>query len=57
MDDLTKIIITGIIAAVIAICFNTYLESQHTKAAMSQGLVQCPDARSKGGVLWQHSCN
>lgn len=57
MDDLTKIIITGIIAAAIAICFNTYLESQHTKAAMSQGLVQCPDARSKGGVLWQHSCN
>lgn len=57
MDNFTKIVVTGIIAAAIAICFNIYTESQHTKAAISQGLTQCPDARSRNGTLWQHSCN
>ena len=57
MDDIAKIVVTGIIAAAIAICFNIYTESQHTKAAISQGLIQCPDDRSRNGTLWQHSCN
>lgn len=52
MDDFTKIVVTGIIAAAIAICFNIY-----TKAAISQGLIQCPDPRAAHGTLWQHSCN
>ena len=57
MDDFSKIVITGIIAAAIAICFNIYTESQHTKAAISQGLIQCPDSRTAHSTLWQHSCN
>lgn len=57
MDDIAKIVVTGIIAAAIAICFNIYTESQHTKAAIAQGLVQCPDARTRNLTLWQHSCN
>lgn len=57
MDDFAKIIITGIIAGAIALCFDIYTESQHTKAAISQGLIQCPDSRSARGTLWKHSCN
>ena len=57
MDDTAKIVITGIIAIITAVCFNIYTESQLTKAAISQGLIQCPDDRSRNGTLWQHSCN
>lgn len=57
MDDFAKIIIIGIIAGVIAIIFNIHTESEHTKAAISQGLVQCPDTRTNNRVLWQHSCS